>query len=346
MNPTFPELQELETLVPRAERWAKIRVEADITCRERRFSLYSFRFGTAPPDAPMVAFVAGIHGLERIGTGVLLSFLRSFITLLEWDKVVHDLLARCNVLFVPIANPGGMYLHMRSNPQGIDLMRNAPVDAEGVKSRSLFAGHRISPRLPWFRGAEGAPMALEARTLCDIVRRELFPARAAISLDIHSGFGTVDRLWFPYARTKRPFPALAEAFLLKRLLDATYPHHVYVVEPQSLQYLAHGDLWDYLYDEYSTSQHGKAFLPLSLEMGSWLWVKKNPKQLFSILGIFNPMLPHRRTRTMRRHLLLFDFLLRAAIGHDKWAVGTERPGLENEALSLWYTGKHRRALTP
>lgn len=337
MNP-FAELQELESLIPRAERFGEVREEAKVTCRERQFSLYSFRFGTAGTDAPVVAFVAGIHGLERIGTGVLLSFLRSFVTLLEWDAVVHDLLSRCRVLFVPIANPGGMYLHMRSNPQGIDLMRNAPVDAVGVPKRSLFAGHRISPRLPWFRGVAGAPMALEARTLCDFVRRELFPARAAISLDIHSGFGTVDRIWFPYARTTEPFPALAEAYLLKRLLDTTYPHHVYVFEPQSRQYLAHGDLWDYLFDQYRAERGGTAFLPLSLELGSWIWVKKNPKQLFSTLGIFNPMLPHRRSRAMRRHLLLFDFLIRAAIASATWARsdGSERDATEKQAVKLWY----------
>ena len=48
------------------------------------------------------------------------------------------------------------------------------------------------------------------------------------------------------------------------------------------------------------------FLPLTLEMGSWLWVKKNPRQLFSRHGIFNPLIEHRQQRVLRRHLALLD----------------------------------------
>ena len=69
-------------------------------------------------------------------------------------------------------------------------------------------------------------------------------------------------------------------------------HHRYVIEPQSRQYLAHGDLWDHLYLR-SRERPERVFLPLTLEMGSWIWVKKNPRQLFSRQGIFNPLVQHR-----------------------------------------------------
>ena len=79
------------------------------------------------------------------------------------------------------------------------------------------------------------------------------------------------------------------------------------------------------------------FLPLTLEMGSWLWVKKNPRQLFSRHGLFNPHLPHREQRVLRRHLPLLDFMLRAAAGHASWLPqGADRARHEKAAHQRWY----------
>ena len=82
------------------------------------------------------------------------------------------------------------------------------------------------------------------------------------------------------------------------LVKQAHAHHRYVFEPQSLQYLAHGDLWDHLYLQalqrppIAPGPAGSlpVFLPLTLEMGSWLWVRKNPRQMFSRRGIFNPLI--------------------------------------------------------
>ncbi|MEI6398721.1 MAG: zinc carboxypeptidase, partial [Pseudomonadota bacterium] len=164
---------------------------------------------------------------------------------------------------------------------------------------------------------------------------------SVVALDVHSGFGAVDRLWFPYARTKQPFPNLREIFQLTHLLDRVYPHHIYNVEPQSGSYTTHGDLWDYLYDRRREAQ-GSTFIPLTLELGSWLWIKKNPRQLFSALGIFNPLLPHRTSRILRRHLHLLDFLLRAAAAPEAWSKGHgilhDAEEVERMARARWYNG--------
>ena len=116
----------------------------------------------------------------------------------------------------------------------------------------------------------------------------------------------------------------------------TYSHHAYVFEPQSLQYLAHGDIWDHLYQDACQSAD-RVFLPLTLEMGSWLWIKKNPRQMFSLKGIFNPLIEHRQHRVLRRHLSLLDFLSRAACSHARW-MPTEatRIKLHADALKAWY----------
>ena len=156
------------------------------------------------------------------------------------------------------------------------------------------------------------------------------------ALDCHSGFGLADRLWFPYAHTARPMSHLPELAAFGQLLDSSLLHHRYVFEPQSRQYLTHGDLWDHLHLA-AVAASDRVFLPLTLEMGSWLWVKKNPRQLFSRHGIFNPLIEHRQQRVLRRHLALLDFVMRAAVSHRHWLpVGDQRCALREAALARWY----------
>jgi len=184
----------------------------------------------------------------------------------------------------------------------------------------LVGGHRLSARLPWYRGRAGAPLELEARLLVDFVETEMFAARAALSLDVHSGFGMRDRLWYPYASTRGDFPRVDAAQNLAELLDRTYPQNHYRVEPQAESYTTHGDLWDYLFDRHRARHPGDtpAFIPWTLELGSWNWVRKNPRQLLFSEGVFNPIVPHRLARTQRRHLTLIDFFLRAVHNPDAW----------------------------
>ena len=123
---------------------------------------------------------------------------------------------------------------------------------------------------------------------------------------------------------------------LKEIYDRTYSSHNYLFEPQSRQYRAHGDIWDHLYRR-GTENAARVFLPLTLEMGSWLWVKKNPRQLFSRQGIFNPLIEHRQQRVLRRHLSWLDFLARAAGGYRHWLPrGAARERHRELAVVRWY----------
>src|SRR5690606_39261290 len=114
----------------------------------------------------------------------------------------------------------------------------------------------------------------EAETLIRFVEEEMFPSRLSLALDVHSGFGVKDQIWYPYAGSKKKFPREEEALGLKKLLDRTYPHHIYKFEAQSVNYLNHGDLWDYIFHRFEEKEKG-LFLPLTLELGSWSWVRKN-----------------------------------------------------------------------
>jgi len=335
-RPVIPELERLEALIGRLGGHVRAEILERVGHRGRRLPVYGLTLGATDPEAPSLAVVGGVHGLERIGTQVVLAWMHTLSELLEWDRVLEGALARTRLVFVPLVNPWGFALRRRGNARGIDLMRNAPPH-EDSRASPLVGGHRISPRLPWYMGEAGDPMEPEAQALCAFIERHTFASSITIAIDCHSGFGTQDRIWFPYARTRKPYPRLAETYALKHLLDATLPNHVYRFEPQSLSYTVAGDLWDHLYDRHQMATDTRLMIPLTLEMGSWLWVKKNPRQILDLLGGFNPMKPHRLRRTLRRHLLLFDLLFRAASSADGWVpTGTERGRLEAEAFDLWY----------
>lgn len=332
----FWEGQAIRQLADQLTNVAKVTLEAELTYKSKIFQIHSFEFGSSAPDVPTFALFGGVHGLERIGTHILISYLETLGELARWDESTQQLLKSMRILVYPMVNPGGIYWQTRSNPAGIDLMRNAPIEGDSSIPRwHVFAGHRLTPRLPWFRG--NAELAEETQVLFNFVQNKVWSENFSMTLDVHSGFGSVDRLWFPYARTKEPIYHLPEMLSLKKMLDRTYPNHVYQMEPQSTQYRAHGDLWDFLYDKRLEENPNKMFIPLSLEIGSWMWVRKNPRQLLNLLGAFNPILPHRKKRALRRHLLLFDYLLKASYSHSKWSKlsESERASLDSEARKLW-----------
>jgi hypothetical protein len=329
----LPELAALEAVLEAGAR--RLQVEQSVSAPPSALPVYAITLGNPAPDAPGVGFFGGVHGLERIGAQVVIAWLANLVARLDWDETLHRQLQSVRLLFMPLVNPGGMQRGTRANPRGVDLMRNAPVDASHPVP-ALVGGQRLSAGLPWYRGRRGEPMEPESAALCSLVARELLPRPFALVLDCHSGFGLRDRIWFPYAHCPRPMPHLAELHALQGIFDASHAQHPYVFEPQSRQYLAHGDLWDHLHLR-SVEQGGGPFLPLTLEMGSWLWVKKNPRQLFSRAGLFNPLLAHRQDRVLRRHLPLLEFLLRAAIAWRAWVpAGEARARHHEQAMRRWY----------
>lgn len=348
----LPELLELELILRRGGDLLRTETlhEVDIPpLRERglgKLPVQAVVLGSDSPEAPAVGFFGGVHGVERVGTQIVLSYLRTTVERARWDPLFREQLSRVRLVFLPMVNPGGIWRRTRANPRGVDLMRNAPIDATGDANGKvpwLVGGHRVGPWLPWFRGRMGEPMEPEATALVALVRRELLPAPFSLAIDVHSGFGTRDRLWFCYARTHRPMDHLAEVRALELLFDRTHPfHHEYLVEPQSVNYTTHGDLWDFLYDESLQDAGGKVFLPFTLELGSWLWVKKNPWQLMRLFGLFNPILHHRLKRVLRQHTVLLDFLVQAAVNRGVWLpAGATREQLARDALQHWYINHGR-----
>jgi hypothetical protein len=332
----FPELEQLERIIEQLGDRARIEVVERIQYQEHDFPIHCITLGTMRPEVPVLAFFGGVHGLEKIGSQVILSYLQTLSQLQDWDQEFLARLENSRLVFVPIVNPVGVFLGTRSNGNGVDLMRNSPV--EGVGATRLYSGQRITSRLPWYRG-DTLKMEKESQALCRVVDQHLFNSPLSIALDLHSGFGLKDRLWFPYASRKTPFPLIAETLALKELFDRCYQNHIYKIEPTCQEYVINGDLWDYLFDTFvERFESEKLFLPLTLEMGSWLWLRKSPMHLFSRHGLFHPLLPHRQQRIFRRHFLLFDFLHRSLLYPEKWTQlkPEQKLSFEKKALELWY----------
>ncbi|MBL9015013.1 MAG: DUF2817 domain-containing protein [Myxococcales bacterium] len=273
-----------------------------------RLPIPAVTFGAAGP-VPVLIVVGGVHGIERIGAEVAIAFLTALGSRLSWDQVWRHALARCRIVVLPLLNPVGMALGQRANGNGVDLMRNAP-PSRG-RATPLLGGQRLTPKLPWFMGRRG--LEVESRALVELVASETRDAPFAFALDLHSGYGVVDRLWYPYARTREPIADVAAVRAFGALLDESLPNHVYTFEQTARAYTIKGDLWDHIYDERRT-----VLLPLTLEMGSWAWVRKNPLQGLSPLGRFNPIKPHRHRRTLRRHLPLLELLVHATVSYRAW----------------------------
>jgi len=304
--------------------------------KSEKYPIWGFSVGSKHPESPVLFVTGGIHGLERIGVQLAWSLLKTTIDRLIWDRALMDLLEHIRLVVMPLVNPIGFYNFSRSNGNGVDLMRNAPVQSR-EKIPFLLGGQRYSANLPWFQG-DPENMEAENQAIVQLFKQEAFQSRCVISLDFHSGFGVKDRIWFPFSHTSTPFDDLAEMHAITSLFEQTHPYHIYQIEPQSKGYLLNGDIWDYLFLEFQRHNERAAFLPLTLEMGSWNWVKKNPLQIFLKHGAFNPIKEHRIKRTYRRHHLLFDFFLRALRSHDVWSPleGTLKLKHEQLGIERWY----------
>ncbi|MCA9534749.1 MAG: DUF2817 domain-containing protein [Myxococcales bacterium] len=339
---SLPELLQLFAVVDALAPWARTTVRGHVDVAGQRVPLLDVCLGSTDPRAPTLALVGGVHGLERIGAQVVLAELTSLAARLSWDRTLRRELEYVRVAAFPIVNPWGMAHSTRSNARGVDLMRNATPVEPSARATPFVGGQSLSARLPWYAGRVGEePMEVETAALSAFVREHVFHATCAVALDAHSGFGLRDRLWFPFAYTRAPFPGLPETAALASLLDHSLPHHVYRMEPQAQAYTIRGDLWDALYVERITRRDlppGR-FIPLTLEMGSWTWVRKNPRQLVTRRdGGFHPVAPHRIERTLRRHLPLIEFLRRAVSSADNWLPSEplERERALTDGYLRWY----------
>ncbi len=336
MNGHIPrEIEHIEQLAQQFPQYVRLNPLEEIHYNGTTLPIYALEMGSRRCDAPCLFFTGAIHGVERIGSQIILAFIKSLLRRLDWDRQLKEQLERVRIIAVPVVNPWGVTLKKRANHNGVDLMRNAPVEALNP-SYQLYAGQTVSASLPWFRG-NPTQMEQELKALSRCILDITMQTRSTILLDLHSGFGTRDRLWFPYAHSQLAPSNLHQYYLLYRRFRKSYPHYeLYQFEPQWHQYTTHGDFWDWMLIEHQAKSTNH-FLPLTLELGSWLWVKKNPIQLLKFSQLFHPTKPHRIKRVQRRHSTLLSYLIQVLDSDliDKMTA-EEQQKYTQKAKKLWF----------
>lgn len=285
-----------------------------------RFPIHSLEIGSesAIKKKP-VGLVAGVHGLETIGIRVLLDFLEYILDSNSLGYLPEIEKGKMGIVCLPIVNPGGVALKMRANPAGVDLMRNSGVEADDPMP--FFGGHKMSPKLPYYRGNTMEP---EARTLYRFVKKYFFESKNSCMsvLDIHSGFGTIDHVWWPFAFTKEKCRDEELFIKMSEYLKETCHNVSFRYGPQSESYTTNGDLWDRFYLHFNKEyRNGKetqksAFLPWTLEIGTWSDLKKNPLRTLKKRGIFNPSKENKSETITGYRKLLTDFVKMATMELD------------------------------
>ena len=77
---SFAEYDGLKALLDEGARWFETRSVATVEVSHRKFELFVAGVGSSDPQAPAIGFFGGIHGLERIGTQLMLDYMRALLS--------------------------------------------------------------------------------------------------------------------------------------------------------------------------------------------------------------------------------------------------------------------------
>lgn len=92
---TFVEHEELKAILLTWQKLFDIQTVCDVRVGKgpallrSYFPVFTAAIGSSDPAAPTVGFFGGIHGLERIGSQVILHYVRALLFRLEWDELLH-----------------------------------------------------------------------------------------------------------------------------------------------------------------------------------------------------------------------------------------------------------------
>ncbi|MFZ4480687.1 MAG: M14 family zinc carboxypeptidase, partial [Rhodoferax sp.] len=111
----LPELVALERIIELGAGWIQSRLVCDVSVPDgSSYPVYVITLGNPAPEVPAVGYFGGVHGLERIGSGVVIAYLQSLVMRLQWDSTLHRQLESVRMVFMPIVNPGGMAMGTRA----------------------------------------------------------------------------------------------------------------------------------------------------------------------------------------------------------------------------------------
>lgn len=76
---SFDEYDELTAILNFGGDRLDVLSRGEVRSGAQTFQIYTASIGSREPDAPAVGFFAGIHGLERIGSQVVLHYLKALL---------------------------------------------------------------------------------------------------------------------------------------------------------------------------------------------------------------------------------------------------------------------------
>ena len=79
-----------------------VQTESSIFLDKQTLPIYSIEVCPFKPGLPTVIFSGGVHGIERIGSQVLLSYMDMLSSRSPWDSLVQHQLDQLNIIFIPI----------------------------------------------------------------------------------------------------------------------------------------------------------------------------------------------------------------------------------------------------
>ena len=158
-TPDLPLLTDLLGLIDEGAPLLEARVVCTVQAGAARFPVHALTLGNPSPEVPAIGFFGGVHGLERIGAEVVIAWLRSLVKRLAWDEGLHEQLKKVRLVFMPLVNPGGLWLGTagQSERRGPDAQRSRRRALRRCRSWSAASGSAAACRVPRRRGrADGA----------------------------------------------------------------------------------------------------------------------------------------------------------------------------------------------
>ena len=111
----LPELSALERILELGAPHLEVRVVRQAALASgANLPIYAIALGNPDPEMPAVGFFGGVHGLERIGSEVVMAYLQNVVMRLRWDMTLNRQLEHMRLVFMPIVNPGGMWAATRA----------------------------------------------------------------------------------------------------------------------------------------------------------------------------------------------------------------------------------------
>ena len=239
--------------------------------------IHALRFGAADPTLAALLVTGGVHGLERIGTTSRSRFSRRSSRASSGTRCCTSCSRACASSSCRCVNPVGMARGSRANGSGVDLMRNAP--AASLRWHAARRRPALLVAAALVHGRRRARWSPNRRPCVRLVERELFAsplaiaARPALGLRPHRSALVSVRAHARAAARSRPRSTRSSALLDD---DAAEPRLSRSSRPRaSTRSAATSGTTSTI---AGAARAAASLISLTLEMGSWSWVRKNPLQ--------------------------------------------------------------------